>query len=344
MKYFVTGASGFLGTHLVRQLVAASHEVVALVYEPERESVVAALGAQTVVGGFDGELLKNAMAGCDGIFHVAGLVSLRKRDAKRSRQVNVEGTRTVLVAAQAAGIQRVVHTSTLAAIGATLEGVILNEDSPFNLDGLKLAYIQTKREGEQLALSFNSDALQVVVCNPPGIIGPQDLWGTQANVIFDLYLKSAVRIVPDVRNNWGDVRDVARGHILAMERGTPGQRYFIGTINTTIKDLMSRLDQTRGRKPRWRLQLKWPGTFFVGCLSSLFSRNPPITPGLAKFMRYAFWFSSDKAKSELGFAGRPIEDTLADTLDWFRHREQTPSVPPQETDSHDATNVVPNQS
>jgi dihydroflavonol-4-reductase len=324
MKYFVTGASGFLGTHLVRLLVANGHNVTALVYEPEREETVKSLGARTIVGGFVPDLLERAMEGCDGVFHVAGFVSLNDREGKVSRAVNVEGVGIVLDTALKANVRRVVHTSSLVAIGASLEGTVLNEDFPWEIGHIGVAYINTKHEGEQLALSYNGKGLEVIVCNPSGMIGPHDYWGSQTSLIFKRYLKNRARFVADIRNNWADVRDVARGHILAMEKGTPGERYFLGNINTTLEDILDRLDRITGESEVRRAVVRWPWTLLIGSVLQLFSRESLLNAASARFMRYAFWISIDKAIRELGYDPLPIEETLAESLAWFhKKRGQT---------------------
>lgn len=320
MKYFVTGASGFLGTHLIRLLIGDGHQVTGLVFEPERESAVRELGADTVVGGFDSEQLVPSLRGVDGLFHVAGFVSLNDRAEKTSRLVNVEGTRLVLEAARQAGVLRVVHTSSLVTIGGNLDGTELSEDSPWEFGNLEIAYLQTKRQGEQLALSYNSSDLDVVVCNPPGLIGPQDLWNSEAGVMFPLYLRNRVKIVPVVRNNWGDARDVARGHILAMQQGVAGERYFLGGINTTLEDLLGRLDRISGQPRMRRRLIDWPWTYLLGLAIEWFSKKPALSATNARFMRYAFWISNEKARRELGYAPRPIDETLEDSLNWFARR------------------------
>jgi dihydroflavonol-4-reductase len=326
MKYFLTGASGFLGTHLVRLLTAKGHRVTALVYEPEREAVVRALGAATVVGGFDPDLLREAMTGHDGVFHVAGFVSLADRAGRVSRAVNVDGVRTVLAAALAAGVRRVVHTASLVTIGATLDGRVLDETARWDLGRIGMSYVNTKREGELAALAFNARGLEVVVCNPGGLIGPDDLWGSAAGRMFRDYLRGRLRIVPHVRNNWVDVRDVAHGHLLAMQRGRAGERYVLGNANTTLRDLLARLDERSGLGKGPVAVLGWPWTLLLGALLQTFSRASPLNEASARFLRHAFWVSADKAARELGFRPRPIEETLEEALAWHLRNPDGPAA------------------
>ena len=320
MKYFVTGATGFLGSHLVRQLIESGDEVVALVFEPEREETVRSWGAETVVAGLDQQRLADSMVGCDGVFHVAGYVSLNDMTGDRSRSANVDGARAVVQAAVRAGVKRLVHTSSLVTIGGTLDGRVLNESDVFECGDLKLPYLETKRAGERVVLSQHASDLEVVVCNPCGMIGPEDPWGSEANVVFDMYRSHRVRVVPHVRNNWGDVRDVAAGEIAAMQRGRSGQRYFLGARNTTLKDLMASLDRAVGERVRHRIEFGWPWTMAIGQVAARLQRRPVITPNVARFMRYAFWVSHEKASLELGYSPRPIEETLRDAFEWFEER------------------------
>jgi len=317
MKAFVTGASGFVGTHLCRALVARGAQVRGLVYEPERVAAVASLGVDAVEGSLDVERLVPAMTGMQVVFHVAGLVSMAARDAELCRAVNVEGTRAVFAAARRAGVRRVVHTSTAVCIGGRRDGAALDEDSPFELSHLPLPYVVTKRAAERIALDNARDDLEVVVCCPGSVIGPVDAFGSAGNALIVDYLRGRLRWVPAHVTTWSDVRDVAAGHIAAAQRGRSGERYILGGEATSLIEMARRIDRVAGDRhpPRGVL----PG-WLLGPLAWTLERTasrPPLTPALLDLLAYDVRLDSTKARRTLGYAPRALDTAIADTLDWF---------------------------
>ncbi len=284
MRAYVTGASGFVGSHVVRVLREAGWEV---------GEAFADLGER------DG--LRRAMAGCDAVFHLAALYSFRG-DPREFERVNVQGTRNVLEAARAAGVARVVHTSTCATCGPVAGREATEEDEPPAWE-LVVPYKATKLAAERLALDAERDGLDVVAVNPTTPIGEGDWMPTPtgrmvrgvASGRFRAYLRGAGL-------NLVDVRDVARGHLLAFERGKRGERYLLGGRNVTLAEAFALIARAAGRTPP-RLAVPY-GVARAAAALGLLNRHE------IALARLPMWFSSDKARRELGYEPAPVEDAV----------------------------------
>lgn len=331
MRFFVTGATGFLGSHFVRLLIEKGHQVNALVFEPERADFLKEQGAEVFLGGLaDEDVLREGMKGCDGVFHCAAFISLNPRESI-FYSINVEGTRTVLRVAKEMNIRRVVHTSSLSTIRTSQTGEIADESETVIMDKHTLAYVWSKVESEKIAREFCRDGLEVVIVNPAAILGPEDPFKSETNRLLEHYLSPWKFVSFYVENNWVDVRDVAEGLLLAFEKGTPGERYFLGATNTSANEIFKILDKITGRGLP-KIDLGWPITYFIGFFLEFF-KNPTVTRGIARYLRYPCWISNEKAKKELGFNPRGLEESLRESVTSYRdyHMKHVSFTPKIET-------------
>jgi len=314
----VTGASGFLGWHVARLLVERGHKVRALVRPSSR---IRELDAEPVVGDLrDAESVARAAAGCGLIFHVAADYRLWAADESEMYRSNVDGTRNVLEAARQAGVDRVVYTSTVGCIGVPAGGEG-NEDFPVTLAEMKGAYKRSKFHAERVALDFASEGLPVVVVNPTAPIGDHDVKPTPTGKIVLDYLKGDMPAFIDTGLNVVDARDVARGHLLACERGRHGQRYILGSENLTLAEILQKLAALTGRRAP-TAQLPYAVAYAAGVVTTGWARltgTPPRAPiDAVRMARKKMFVSHAKAARELGYAPGPAEGALERAVEWFR--------------------------
>lgn len=317
-RYLVTGATGFLGSHLTRHLVEQGHEVIALCRRPD--PAPADQGATVLLGDIlDTESVKRAAAGCEGVFHCAGKVSRKAEDAELLYRTNVDGTKSVLAAARAAGVKRLVLASTSGTIAVSKEPEVLNEkaETPRDLIG-RWPYYRTKLYAETFALEQSAPDFEVVCVNPSLLLGPGDLHGSSTGDI-EQFLEGKVPVVPAGGISFVDARDVAPAMLAAMTRGKPGARYLLAGANMTIEAFFGRLSRISG-VPRPRL--KAPKSLLVARVgASLFDRAKKYLPldgdmdPISVEMGQVFWYAdSARAREDLGFSPRDPGDTLADTV------------------------------
>ncbi|HYL74301.1 MAG TPA: hopanoid-associated sugar epimerase [Bryobacteraceae bacterium] len=314
----VTGATGFIGWHVARRLLARGDSVRALV---RPGSKVRELEVEVVTGDLrDTESLDRAVAGCGVIFHVAADYRLWAKDPSELYRSNVEGTRNMLEAARKAAVDRVVYTSTVGCIGipANRPG---SEEVEVHLQEMAGAYKRSKFQAEQVALEFAESGLPVVVVNPTAPIGGHDFKPTPTGKIVVDYLKGAMPAFVDTGLNLVDVEDTAEGHLLACDRGKPGERYILGCENLTLEQILGRLAAiSGGSAPRWRIP--YAVAYMAGMASTgwanLTGREPRAPLDAVKMARKKMFVSADKAKRELGFNPGPVDGALKRAVDWFR--------------------------
>src|SRR5246127_2195973 len=242
MKAFITGATGFVGSHVARALAAQGADLRLLVRSTSRLDNIADLRAETAEGDLrDPESLKKAMAGCDFVFHVAADYRLWVRDPEQMYRANVEGTRAILKAAQESGVRRVVYTSSVATMGFTNDGHIATENSPVSIKDMVGHYKRSKFMAEEVALEAGRKGANVVVVNPTTPIGEYDIKPTPTGRIVVDFLKRKFPAYVDTGLNLADVKEVAQGHLLAMEKARPGERYILGGENLTLKQILDKL-------------------------------------------------------------------------------------------------------
>lgn len=316
----ITGATGFVGFHVARRLAAAGANVAALVRPSADRGRLLAAGVRCVEGSLEqpASLLELAR-GREFLFHAAGAVDFGT-DWQRLREVNVEGTRRVLAAARAAGVRRLVHTSSIVAVGATRTPRLLDETAPWNLGPMRVPYVTTKRQAEELALAGNVP--EVVVVNPGCLVGPDDFAGSEFGILCRRFWRGRLPICFGGGNNFVDVRDVADGMLRAAERGRPGERYLLTGTNRSLTTFFGELARVAGRTiPRLRLPTALAPV--VAALGEKFTRRgpPALTASQARMLPYFMYFNCAKARRELQYEARPLRATLADAYAfWTRTR------------------------
>ncbi len=306
----VTGGGGFLGFHLVKLLRAAGARVQVLCLRPRDEHPLHSLGdVQTFFGDLlDADLTKRAVGNCDVVFHTAAIVAAWGPGLTKMDAVNIEGTRLVLDAARG----RVVHTSSVVAIGAHPDGRVANEDSPFNLADVGIDYVRTKRAAEEIALARTDR--DVVVVNPGYLIGPDDYEGSVMTRLFARYWRGRLPVLPPGGYSLADVRDVARGHLLAAEKGRAARRYILAGENLDWPELARRLAIAAGFRPRLTPTIPAWGMRAMASLGELraqFTKREPY-PSIqqARLQQFRWFYDSTRARDELGYHVRPLAETL----------------------------------
>jgi len=314
----VTGATGFIGWHVARKLLARGDTVRALV---RPGSKVRELEVEEVTGDLRGrESLERAVAGCGLVFHVAADYRLWAKDPGELYRSNVEGTRNLLTAARDGGVERVVYTSTVGCIGIP-EDRPGSEDLEVHLEDMTGAYKRSKFQAEEVALEFAGAGFPVVIVNPTAPVGDHDFKPTPTGKIVVDYLNGDMPAFVDTGLNLVDVADTAEGHLLAGERGRSGERYILGCENLTLEQILARLAELSGGKaPRWRIP--YGVAYAVGLASTgwanLTGHEPRAPLDAVKMARKKMFVSVDKAKRELGFNPGPVEGALKRAVDWFR--------------------------
>ena len=262
------------------------------------------------------------MSGCELVFHVAADYRLWARDPGEIYRANVEGTRAVLEAARAAGVRRVVHTSSVGTIGFQTNGRPADEDSPVSLGEMIGAYKRSKFMSEQAAMEAARGDLDVVVVNPTTPVGEQDIKPTPTGRVIVDFLKRKFPAYVDTGLNLVDVRECARGHVLAAERGRRGERYILGGEDLTLKQILDRLAAITGLASP-KVKLPYAFVLAAGAVDTLFTgvllkREPRVTLDSVRMGRKKMFASSAKAERELGWKIVPVDDALRRAVEWFR--------------------------
>jgi dihydroflavonol-4-reductase len=327
-KYLVTGASGFIGSRIARQLCERGDRVRVLVRQGSSLAALKGLPVEVSYGDITiGHTVYRALAGCDRLFHVAAVYKMWDPNPKKVLDPAIVGTREVLSAARARGddLEKIVVTSSVAAIGCGKPGDVLDEDADWRLDDAE-QYIVAKRRAEEIALEASRDLPIVAVC-PGGVFGPGDAKPTPSGGLVLRYLNWSLPFhFPGGPNGISvtDVDDVARGHLLAMEKGRVGQRYILGGENLTLTQIVETLAGITGLPGPGGEPPKGVAELF-GRVSELYARlsgdEPEITHKMARdFFDGSFWVSSSKAERELGYVHRPARKTLARAIRWYLDR------------------------
>ena len=328
MDCFVTGASGFIGSNLVHELVARGHRVKALLRPGADLRGLAGVQFERVTGNVsDRDYLKAAMQGCNWCFHVAASYHLWLQDYRPMYAANVEGTRNVIEAAGAAGCAPIVYTSTVGCIGLPKQenGRIAptDETAPVSEAQMSNHYKRSKWQAELVALQLARKGLPVVIVNPTAPVGPRDVKPTPTGQVIVDFLNRAMPAYLDTGLNWVHVRDVAVGHILAAERGSIGERYILGNAdgNWTMKEAFAVLEEMTGiPAPKTRIPY-WVAlaAAYAGEAAAFATGKPPRAPlAGVRMAKYKMFFSPAKAVRELGLPQTPPRQALADAVEWFR--------------------------
>jgi dihydroflavonol-4-reductase len=321
VRVCVTGGTGFLGAHLVRELVEAGHEVRVTYRDAARLERLGPLEFEPVKADvLDEDALVEAMRGCELLFHSAGYVGARP--ASRVWDANALAPRLAVQAAGRAGVPRVVHTSSVAAVGPSEpNGVPVREDEPYHSSELHLTYADAKHAGEGEATAAGMRAgVEVVIVNPAYVLGApvnRSLRGETSTRIVGNYLRGHLSVVMDGGASICDVRDVAKGHLLAAELGKPGERYILAGHNLYWYELVDHVRELSGvRQP---LPVIPHEAARVLRMPEAFGLSGFIVDSEAYgLMGARWWASSDKAMRELGYRFRPLDETLRETIEWYR--------------------------
>ena len=323
MQAFVTGATGFLGSHVARVLCEQGAKLRCLVRATSNLKNLQGLPAETVTGDLrDPVSLEKAMAGCDTVFHVAADYRLWVRDPQEMYRSNVDGTRALLLAARKNDVRRVVYTSSVATIGFKTNGSLADEDSPVSVSDMIGHYKRSKFMAEQVALEAGRSGLHVVTVNPTTPVGEGDVKPTPTGRIVLDFLKRKFPAYVETGLNLVDVRECARGHLAALERGTPGHRYILGGENLTLKQILDKLGDITGL-PSPKIKLPYIFAFATGVIDEtitgrMLNKEPRATIDAVRMGKKMMFATSAKAERELGWKIVPVNDALRRAVEWFR--------------------------
>ena len=326
MRVFVTGATGFLGSHVARVLAAQGAELRLLVRTSSDLRNIADLNAERVTGDLrEPASYSKALAGCDAVFHVAADYRLWVRDPDEMYRSNVEGTRGLLDAARKQGVRRVVYTSSVATMGFGSNGRgghLADEESPVALADMIGHYKRSKFMAEQVAFEAARGGQDVVIVNPTTPVGERDVKPTPTGRIVLDFLKRKFPAYVETGLNLVDATECARGHIQALENGKSGQRYILGGENLTLKQILDRLAEITGLKSP-TVKLPYVFAFATGVVDEmvtgrLLQREPRATIDAVRMGRKMMFVTSAKAERELGWRMVPVDGALRRSVDWFR--------------------------
>lgn len=330
MKTLVTGATGFLGSAIVRELLKDGREVRVLVREGTDTDNIDGLDLELAYGDLrDKDSLKKALTDCDVLYHTAAYYSLWDKNKRLIYDINVEGTRNILQTALDIGIDKTVYTSTVGCIGLLENGNPANEDTPFNSATLSNDYKRSKYQAEQVATEFSQKGLPLVIVNPSTPIGARDIKPTPTGKIVLDFLNRKMPAYLDTGLNLIAVDDCARGHLLAEEKGLQGERYILGNRNMSLKEILLALEKITGLKAP-TIKMPYWVAFAAGWVSDALSDHvtgkPPAVPlAGVRMAKYFMYFDSSKAVRELGLPQNSIETALEEAVQWFKDHSRISS-------------------
>jgi len=319
MKVFVTGGTGFIGANLVRLLLQKNYEVRVLIRPESNLENLKNLDIEKVEGCLTDSNLYQSLKGCQVLFHCAAHYSLWQKDKPLLAQYNILGTRHILAAARQAGIERTIYTSSVAAIGVK-PGVAVNEIYQSPVENLVGHYKKSKYWAEQEAHQAVKLGQDIVIVNPSTPIGPWDIKPTPTGDLILRFLRRKMPAYVNTGLNFIDVRDVAQGHLLALEKGKTGERYILGHQNLTLKEFLDLLSKITGLPapqktlPIWLpLSVAWVDEMILAKLG----KTPSIPLDGVKMSRQPMYYNASKAVQELGLPQSSIQTALQDAVNWF---------------------------
>lgn len=338
-RIFVTGASGFIGTSLIRQLLASGYRVRGMsrkspVFPPGYTGSKEELWNHPNFEFFQGDIsdldsLRRGIDGCDYVIHLAGYAKNYSRDPSAFYKINLDGMKNVFTASKEKGIKKIVWTSSIVTFGPTRKGEVADESTPRITDKYLTEYEKSKSLAEKEAKKWLDGGLPLVIVNPTRVFGPGQLSeGNALTRLIDDYDRGRFPFLVNFGVNVGNyvlVDDVARGHFLALEKGRIGQKYILGSENASLKEFFDLVDEVTGKKhfrlPIWKF---WPMVVGYVLLWSaiLFGIYPRITPSWIRTFTVDWAYSCDKAKRELGYSPTCLRDSLALTCAWLKARQQ----------------------
>jgi len=326
----VTGATGHIGNVLVRELLAEGAVVRVLVLPDDDKRPLAGLNVEIVYGNVtDLVSLKSAFAGAEFVFHLAGIVTIMPGMASVLERVNVGGMRTVIAACRASGVHRLVYTSSIHAMAEPPHGTVIDESQPFDPDRVLGDYARSKARATLLLLDeVSKGGLDAVICCPTGVIGPWDYGISNIGQLILDFASGQLKSYVSGAYDFVDVRDVARGLILAAEKGQPGRHYIFSGTQVDVPELMKELARSIGYPaPTYRIPTVIART--AGTLASMYyrllRRKPVFTAYSIDVLRSNSLVSSARAREELGFTSRPWQESIRDHVEWFRTEGMLPA-------------------
>lgn len=334
MKIFVTGATGFVGHHVAKALAAEGAQLRLLTRKSSNLSNLECIAGDTHVGDLSRpESLRPALEGCDAVVHVAADYRLWIPDPAAMYRANVDGTRELLRMAREAGVPRFVYTSSVATMHFRTDGIVINEDTPVSIDDMVGHYKRSKFLAEQEAIAAAKAGQQVIILNPTTPIGPNDRKPTPTGRIFVDFLNGKFPAYVDTGLNLVDVAEVARAHVRALAKGTPGRRYILGGENLTLKQILDKMSAITGiPSPTVKIPFAVAATyaFFEEWITGrIRGKEPRATLEEVRMGRKKMFASSARAEQELGFRILPVYPAMRAAIDWFRANGYAPAPPTQ---------------
>ena len=323
MKTLITGATGFLGSAVLRRLIMAGHDVRAMLRTNSDRRNLEGLKVEEVFGDLSQpDSFDAALKGCDALFHVAADYRLWIPDPDSMYSINVNGTRELMQAALRAGVGRIVYTSSVATLGLNADGRPADETTPVTLKDMIGHYKRSKFLAEaEIRKLYDEQNLPVVTVNPSTPIGPRDIKPTPTGQMVVDAAAGRMPAYVDTGLNIAHVDDVADGHLLAFEKGATGRRYVLGGQNLSLREIFDRISGITGRKPpkiRLPHNLILPVAFIMEGWARLSgSGQPRVTVDGVRLAKKKMYFSSERAREELGYSPRPVDDAFRDAIDWF---------------------------
>ena len=321
MKAFVTGGSGFIGTNLIHALLEDGFEVRAMVRSTSVISHLKTLPVELAYTDLNSSKLAFHLEGCDVLFHAAAHYSLWRSDHDRLFETNVLGTRNILAAAKAAGVRRTVYTSSVAAIGVRPNGLSATEQYQSKPEDLISAYKRSKYWAEQEVVNAVGEGQDIVIVNPTSPIGPWDVKPTPTGEIVLRFLRRQMPAFVDTGLNFISVKDVCRGHILALEKGKTGDRYILGNQNLSLQEFLLQLSYLTGlsapkiKLPHW---LPLGAAWVDERLLTQFGKVPNLSIDSVRMSQQKMYYDASKAVKELGLPQTDLQVSIMASIEWFR--------------------------
>ena len=329
MKVFLTGATGFVGSHVARALAAGGADLRLLVRKTSHLDNIEGMQGERIIGDLrEPDSLRAAIAGCEIVVHVAADYRLWVRDPQAMLAANVNGTRELLRLAREERVRRVIYTSSVATMGFRSDGTIVNEQTPVSMDDMIGHYKRSKYLAEQEALAAAKDGQQVMILNPTSPIGTNDVKPTPTGQIIVDFLNRRFPAYMDTGLNLVDVREVARAHVSAVDKGRPGERYILGGENLTLKQILDKMSAITGLpSPTMRVPhaVAMAFAYYDELVTGrLRGKEPRATVESVRMGKKKMYASSAKAEQELGFRLLPVYNALRAAIDWFREHNYAP--------------------
>ncbi|MBP6058173.1 MAG: NAD-dependent epimerase/dehydratase family protein [Nitrosomonas sp.] len=326
MKSLVTGATGFLGSAVMRCLLTAGHEVRVLVRPGSNRKNLENFSVEITEGDLlDHQSLKRAVNGCDNLFHVAADYRLWVPDPETMYAINVNGTQALIMAAAEAGIKRIVYTSSVATLGLNSDGSSANEETPSDLATINGYYKRSKYQAERIVKKLTDDhQLPLIIVNPSTPIGPGDVRPTPTGRIVMDTLMGRMPAYVNTGLNIAHVDDIAQGHLLAYQQGKLGERYILGGDNMMLLQILQTIDEINGvqvNRIRVPVNLMLPLAWCMEKMANVTHTEPRATLDSIRMAKKLMFFSSAKAQRELGYQYRPAIEALKDAVRWFKKHD-----------------------